>query len=209
MELKKLVDTAAEQMAKHGLIDWKFGIADTKRRLGVCKYPKKRIEISEFYALNNPDEAVLDTLLHEIAHALAGPKAGHGPVWKAIALRIGATPKACDDSPDTIVEPGDWQTTCTACTRTHHRYKRPKRLDGYRCRCVARTPLVFEYRGDPLREPPVPMAPRVVSGYEATCAGCGIVHRRTRRPKAGVWRCRCPHGGELTWRYVVMKTEAI
>jgi predicted SprT family Zn-dependent metalloprotease len=40
------------------------------------------------------DEAqVQDTILHEIAHALVGAHAQHGPSWKAMAERIGAQPK--------------------------------------------------------------------------------------------------------------------
>jgi hypothetical protein len=35
----------------------------------------------------NPD----DTCLHEIAHALT-PFAGHGPVWQAMCMKIGANP---------------------------------------------------------------------------------------------------------------------
>ena len=37
---------------------------------------------------------IRDTVLHEIAHALVGPEARHGPEWKAIAKRLGATPRA-------------------------------------------------------------------------------------------------------------------
>ncbi len=143
---------------------------------------------------------MLDTLLHEIAHALAGPEAGHGPAWKAVAVRIGATPRACDDSPDTVVQPGDWQTTCPGCNKTHHRYKRPRSLTGYRCKCAARSPLVYAFAGDPARAPAVPATVQEVAAWwQATCAGCGTVHRRSRRPKAGVWRCRCPHRSELAW----------
>ena len=40
------------------------------------------------------DDEIKDTLLHEIAHALAGPKAGHRYEWKRICLQIGATPSA-------------------------------------------------------------------------------------------------------------------
>jgi hypothetical protein len=47
-------------MTKDGLLDWTFGFADTKRRLGVYKYRTKRIEIAEYFALNSPDELVLD-----------------------------------------------------------------------------------------------------------------------------------------------------
>ncbi|HUR55172.1 MAG TPA: SprT-like domain-containing protein [Gemmataceae bacterium] len=203
MERMALVGAAATKFAEHGLVGWTFGFSESKRQLGVCKYRQKRIEISEFYAVNNPDAAVLDTLLHEIAHALAGAKAKHGPVWKAIAARIGATPQACDDSPDTVVEPGDWQTTCAACNRTYHRYKRPRALSGYRCKCPARLPLVYAFAGDPALAPPVPMTLHDAAGWRATCGGCGVVHRRARRPRAGVWRCRCPQRGILTWDYVV------
>jgi predicted SprT family Zn-dependent metalloprotease len=202
MDLKILSETAAALFAEHGLVGWTFGLTASKRRLGVCKYRRKRIEISEYYARHNPEAAVLDTLLHEIAHALAGVEAGHGPAWQAVAVRIGATPRACDDSPDTVVEPGDWRTTCPACRRTHHRYRRPRSLTGYRCKCPARTPLVFAYAGDPAREPAVPTAAEPTPArWHANCAGCGIVHRRARRPKAGVWRCRCPARSELKWAF--------
>ncbi|MCU0706023.1 MAG: SprT-like domain-containing protein [Fimbriiglobus sp.] len=202
MDLKILSEAAAALFAEHRLAGWTFGLAGSKRRLGVCKYRRKRIEISEFYATHNPDAAVLDTLLHEIAHALAGPAAKHGPVWQAVAVRIGATPRACDDSPDTVVQPGDWQTTCPSCHRTHHRYKRPRSLSGYRCKCPARSPLVFAFAGDPAREPPVPTVTEPAPArWHASCASCGTVHQRARRPKAGVWRCRCPARGELTWAF--------
>jgi hypothetical protein len=72
----------------------------------------------------------------------------------------------------------------------------------YRCKCPARTPLVFAYAGDPAREPAVPAAAEPAPArWHANCAGCGTVHRRARRPKAGVWRCRCPARGELKWAF--------
>ena len=55
MELKALVDAAAARFAEHGLVGWVFGLSDSKRQLGVCKYRQKRIEISEYYARHNPD----------------------------------------------------------------------------------------------------------------------------------------------------------
>lgn len=201
MDLKQLEAVAKEEMAKHGLQDWAFGLAKTKRRLGVCKYRTKRIEIAGYYALNNSEESVLDTLRHEIAHALAGPKAGHGLVWKEIAVRIGAAPRACDSSPDTVVQTGDWQATCPGCKRTFHRYKRPKNLSGYRCKCVAQSPLTFEYKGDFVTFPVVPVTVQESANWEAKCGGCNTVHFRTRKPKDGIWRCKCPHRCELTWQF--------
>ena len=200
MDLQELSAIAAREMAKHGLRGWTFALADTKRRLGVCKYRTKRIEIAEYYARNSVPETVLDTLLHEIAHAIAGPAARHGPVWKAVAIRLGATPRACESSDLAIVSPGNWQADCPACKKTWHRYRRPMSSNGYRCRCVARPTLVFEFRGDPALKPPDPPTPRDTAKWEARCVGCKTVHLRARRPKPGVWRCRCPHRSELSWR---------
>ena len=75
MDLQKLVLVAAQELTEHNLVGWTFTFGDSKRRLGVCKYRSKRIELSEFYASHSADEHVLDTLRHEIAHALVGPGA--------------------------------------------------------------------------------------------------------------------------------------
>lgn len=202
MDLKELAEQAAIRMKEHGLTDWTFRLGTSKRRLGVCNYRQKRIEIAAYYASQNPSASVLDTLLHEIAHALAGLAAGHGPAWKAVAARIGATPQACDTSPDTIVQPGDWQTTCPACNRTHHRYRRPPKLSGYRCRCPARSPLTYQYKGSLPQAVVEAIANSPTANWQAHCAGCGTVHIRVRRPKAALWRCRCPKRSELKWQWV-------
>ena len=201
MDLRELEAIAERELLKHGLQDWSFGLAKTKRRQGVCKFHDRRIEIAQYYTRHNSPENVLDTLLHEIAHALAGPKARHGPVWKTIARKLGATPRACDTCLDTVVMPGDWQATCEACKKTYHRYKRPQRLTGYRCRCAARKSLSFQFVGDPAGQPTVPLTNEQSAKWEAKCAGCQTVHLRIRKPKTGVWRCRCPHRCVLVWRF--------
>ena len=200
MDLKELEAIAVRELKANGLRGWTFGLTGTKRRLGVCKYQAKRIEITEYHVRNNPPSTVLDTLRHEIVHAIAGSAAKHGPAWKAVAVRLGATPRACDDSHETVVTPGDWRATCPACTKTFHRYRRPRSLSGYRCRYQARSPLVFEFMGDPARRPVVPMTAEESANWEARCTGCETGHLRVRRPKAGVWRCKCPHRCEIAWR---------
>ena len=54
----------------------------------------KIIEIARWHAAHGESRDVTNTILHEIAHALAGAKPGHGPAWKTVARRIGATPRA-------------------------------------------------------------------------------------------------------------------
>ena len=59
MDLKQLESIASQELTKHGLHGWTFGLANTRRRLGVCKYRAKRIEIAEYYARNSPPETVM------------------------------------------------------------------------------------------------------------------------------------------------------
>lgn len=201
MDLQKLRLIAAQELIAHDLVGWTFAFGSSKRRLGACKYRTRRIEIAEYYAAHSPDGHVLDTLRHEIAHALAGPKAGHGPAWRAVAVRLGAQPVACDRTGEAVVEPGDWQSACAGCGRTHHRYRRPPSLAGYRCACAARTPLTYEYKGNAAFAPAVPEKLADAPGWFAVCEGCKAMHRKIRRPKAGKWLCRCRHASGLTWQW--------
>jgi hypothetical protein len=96
-----------ESMVQHGLSDWSAALDTAVRRFGVCHYGKKHIGLSRKLCELNSDEEVTDTILHEIAHALAferhGVNCGHDQRWKAICVEIGARPKACYDN--TVVQP--------------------------------------------------------------------------------------------------------
>ena len=78
-------------MSLHGLHEWSFAYNRRKRALGFCFYEPRRIELSIHFVEHNSLEAIRDTLLHEIAHALVGPGHGHDAVWKCQCLRIGAS----------------------------------------------------------------------------------------------------------------------
>lgn len=86
-----LVRTVAEDlMIKHLDMDlWSFGWDSAKKRLGVCKYDQHLISLSRYFVDLHSIEEIDQVMRHEIAHALAGPKAGHGPRWKKIATDIG------------------------------------------------------------------------------------------------------------------------
>ena len=65
------------------------------------------------------------TLLHEVAHALAGPKAGHGPEWKRIAAELGYVGGRTHDQP--IAEDrARWRGHCPA-GHEFVRFRRPTR----------------------------------------------------------------------------------
>lgn len=95
--ITRLMEVQAQARAlmdRHGLIEWSFRFNHAERQLGLCRYQEKRILLSRGHAANGTRERVTDTILHEIAHALAGPSARHGPAWQMVARRLGATPKS-------------------------------------------------------------------------------------------------------------------
>ncbi len=93
--LREVAARARELMDRHGLGEWTLRFSGARRKLGECRSRQKLILLSRAHAVNGSPEQVTDTILHEIAHALADPDAGHGPAWKAIARKLGATPKSC------------------------------------------------------------------------------------------------------------------
>ena len=90
---ERLVEVARQARAlmdEHGLHEWTFRFSAARGRLGECRERERLIRLSRRHAVNGDPREVRDTILHEIAHALAGARARHGPAWKAIAKRIGA-----------------------------------------------------------------------------------------------------------------------
>jgi predicted SprT family Zn-dependent metalloprotease len=121
---------AVALMREHGLREWRFGFNRAKRTMGLCRHSERRIELSVYFVLANDAANVRDCILHEIAHAIAGARAGHGPKWRRICRRIGAIPERCGEArmPD-----GGWKATCPRCRREYTRHRRPKRHLIYSC----------------------------------------------------------------------------
>ena len=100
--LLEVADEARRLMDRHGLEDWTFRLSAAETRLGECRESERVIQLSARHAVTAEPRDATDTILHEIAHALAGAKARHGPAWKAIATRLGARPRArAEESADT------------------------------------------------------------------------------------------------------------
>ena len=102
-KLKQIRQYAYDKMLEWGLLKegWKF-VWDTKarRRYGQCRYNKREIGITKQLAAINSFEETQDTVLHEIAHALAGVGHGHDSHWKHWCIQVGAEPTRCYRSED-------------------------------------------------------------------------------------------------------------
>jgi predicted SprT family Zn-dependent metalloprotease len=133
MNLTDARELALQLLAVHGLRGWSFGWNRRKRSLGLCRYADRRIELSLYFVPANSVEPVRETILHEIAHALAGEDAGHGPRWKAVCLRVGCKPERCDNG-TAIMPRGGWNAQCPGCGKTYSRHRRPHKHARYWCR---------------------------------------------------------------------------
>lgn len=115
----------AKQLFKKHKLDkrgWTFGFDRAIERQGLCLFLDKRITISGPLVDRNDEAWVRELLLHEIAHALAGQYAGHGPRWKAVCRRIGAIPQPYGGIPPGSIPP-KYILTCPGCDTTFRRQR--------------------------------------------------------------------------------------
>jgi predicted SprT family Zn-dependent metalloprotease len=117
---KELLAEMAEEYPE--LRSWRFAWMDTKSAMGRCDYGSRKIELSRILIPAVKDESkIIDTLLHEIAHALAGVGNGHNYVWKNWCVKIGANPQRCyEQHKEVDISKVDFKYTyeCPNCGRT-------------------------------------------------------------------------------------------
>ena len=110
MELKKARDWLDETLTQYGLeaSGWQGRFDEAKRRFGICKMHHKTISLSRPLVMLNSEAEVRDTILHEVAHALAWERHGenchHDERWRTICTEVGARPVVTYD--DEVVQPG-------------------------------------------------------------------------------------------------------
>lgn len=175
MDLTGVRELARGLMDEHGLHRWTLQFDSAKRRAGLCRYDTRVISLSRHLtALYSADE-VTETVLHEIAHALAGPKAGHGPAWRRVAREIGATGQRCVAA-DAPTVPAPWVGHCPA-GHAHQRFRRPIRpMSCSRCRPGFSVEHLVQWR---LHGQEVDLGPRYQAELDAVLA------RHQRRMLAG------------------------
>jgi len=135
-------DAASSALMAHGLYGWAFGFGWGKRTLGTTRVRvgdrTGTIRLSRHLVDANMPDVLEDTLLHEIAHALAYQRFGraamnHGPAWQAIAREVGAEPRAtCAAGP---LAPAPYVLVCERCGEQVGLFRKPKhRASRYRHR---------------------------------------------------------------------------
>lgn len=118
-------------MGEFDLIDkgWTFAWMSRRRTLGLCKYGPRQLLLSTVLVDHNSEDVVEQVCRHEIAHALAGHQAAHGPEWISMAYKCGVrNPSAkCYEAE---LPPGRYQATCPSCSKVYSMERRPKQMNG-------------------------------------------------------------------------------
>ena len=121
----EVIQLAVNLFQKHGLVNYSFGFDRAVRRAGLCNYTQRRITLSKHFVAHSSYEEIEQVLLHEIAHALAGQTAGHGPKWKAQATAIGYRHQKLNGE-DISKSAAKWQGSCPQ-GHNHYRMRKPTR----------------------------------------------------------------------------------
>lgn len=165
MDLVAAQRLAEDLLAEHGPRGWSFAFDRAKVRAGACHHGESRISLSRDITRAHDPAEVRETLLHEIAHALVGPRHGHDGVWRARAIQIGATGRRCYQSDHPVV-PGRWQGRCAAGHEVH-RHRRPTRvLVCTRCRGLPALERVITWSHDGSPVPEAQLGPAVRATME-------------------------------------------
>lgn len=130
----------AEALIRLHLDDsWSFDFDRAARRAGLTNYTARRITVSKHLAARWDDDDVHQTLLHEVAHAIAGPGAGHGPQWLRTARELGYVGGRTHQG-EIATERANWVGTCPG----GHEFLRFRRPRGrYGCPACTRSARRF------------------------------------------------------------------
>jgi len=133
MDTRHAEKLAKDKLKEFGLSDWAFEFDRAKRRFGACHYRKKKITLSRPLTRLNKTEEVVDTILHEIAHALSPTDRGHGGAWKNACALTGARPRRCYGAEVTKVRPNHIYQ-CVGCQIRINRFKKVP-TKAYHAKC--------------------------------------------------------------------------
>lgn len=125
--IKEYEAVAKDLMYAHGLSNWRFGWNDRKASFGRCIYNVRTIELSNALTPLRPFKEVVNTILHEIAHALAGAGHHHDYVWRSKFIEIGGDGRTRSSMANVDIqkiEGNNWVATCVN-GHVHVKFRQP------------------------------------------------------------------------------------
>lgn len=121
---------ALRKMEEYGVSDWKFRINNNRSRLGVCRPTQRTIELSIFHARQGLTKEVVNTILHEIAHAMVGCHHMHDDVWRKQFIAMGGNGERCG----VMEAPKKFTGECRNCGKEYRTNRRMNSACGVCCK---------------------------------------------------------------------------
>jgi predicted SprT family Zn-dependent metalloprotease len=117
-------------LSEHNLYGWNLKFGTAKKQAGYCSYANKTINLSKTLMAARTYEGTMDTIRHEIAHALTRGD-GHGSRWQTKFKELGGNGERLWTG-DTLVKPeavqGIYEGTCPGCGRKVNKHRMPSRI---------------------------------------------------------------------------------
>jgi ribosomal protein L37AE/L43A len=141
MTTRQAVLLAEKMLKEHKeLRNWKVTLNRRKGAFGVCNYRYNQIELSSLLIPETTDDSILNTIIHEIAHALT-PGHHHNSVWRAKFIELGGDGRRCGGQDDFKngsngkkefeKKTSKYTLTCPVCGKKTYMNRRPSRI--YAC----------------------------------------------------------------------------
>lgn len=104
--------------------------------LAVQKGKERILRLNKYTMVTASEEEFTDTILHEIAHFMAGLHNGHNDVWKRACMSIGARPQKYYTGDKKVTPEKEWRSYCTACGKTcRWTHRKRSKIAEYRSGC--------------------------------------------------------------------------
>jgi len=129
IEIQKMAYALFEQ---YDLKDWTFQFDNAKVRFGLCDLKTKTISMSKKLVSLNEEKDIVDTLLHEMAHAVTS--CGHNRKWRHTAILMGCNGKRCYSSNEIVKPKPKFIGTCPQCETKINRYNKTKSMNNISCK---------------------------------------------------------------------------
>lgn len=76
-------------LSENGLHHWKCKVSKSKTSWGHCDYTRETIYLSKYLLEFGLHDEIIQTIYHEVAHALTPSTEGHGADWLVKARELG------------------------------------------------------------------------------------------------------------------------
>lgn len=131
----------------HGLTGWNVTFSRATSRAGRCLPMTKTIEISRPVMKMRTVEDTMNTIRHEVAHAIVGSGHAHDQVWKRTFLALGGTGERAV-SIDSLQNLSGyrWAYYCPSCHDLVAATVRLMKVENKRTRCCNQAPSAMDLR---------------------------------------------------------------